>query len=56
MNIEEKIKQIIAKRLKIDKPILNSSFIIRDLGADSIDVIYLYHEIVKEFGINVSEK
>jgi acyl carrier protein len=52
----EKIKEIIAKQLRIDESkITSDSNIIEDLGADSLDVVEMLMAIEDNLGIVVSD-
>ncbi len=52
----EKIKQIIAKQLRIDEStITKDSNIIEDLGADSLDLVEMLMVIEDKLGIEVSD-
>jgi len=52
-NIEEKVIDIIAEKLKVDKDEISAekSFT-RDLGADSLDTVELVMEFEENFGID----
>ena len=50
--IEDKVKETVAKHLEIDKRQISlSSDLVRDLGADSLNVIEIVLKLEKEFGI-----
>lgn len=54
MNIEEKIKQLVADRLGIEPTFsLGSSF--PDLGADSLDAVELIMALEDEFNIEIPD-
>ncbi len=53
----EKIKELLAKQLRIDKSeIDDDTNIIEDLGADSLDVVEMLMTIEDRFGINVPDE
>ena len=56
MSMSEKIKELIAKQLNksIDE-ITDEKEIVKDLGADSLDVVEMLMTMEEEFGITVSE-
>ena len=52
----EKIKELIAKQL--DKPVLeitDDKEVVKDLGADSLDVVEMLMNLEEEFNISVPE-
>jgi acyl carrier protein len=53
INVEEKIAEIIAEKLKVEKEEISpeKSFT-RDLGADSLDTVELVMEFEESFGID----
>ena len=53
VNIEEKVKEIIVEKLKVnaDEVTLDKHFT-RDLGADSLDTVELVMEFEESFGID----
>jgi acyl carrier protein len=53
INVEEKIAEIIAEKLKVEKEEVSpeKSFT-RDLGADSLDTVELVMEFEESFGID----
>ena len=54
--IEDKVKENVAKHLKIDKNRISlNSDLVRDLGADSLDVVEIVIELEKEFGIEFTD-
>ncbi len=57
MNVEEKVKKIIAEQLAVSeaecKP--NASFV-DDLGADSLDQVELVMALEEEFNIEISDE
>lgn len=55
--IEEKITEIVAKQLNIEKAnIKPSSSFVNDLGADSLDTVELVMEIEEAFQVNISDE
>jgi acyl carrier protein len=56
-NLEEKVKNIIAKELGVEMEKLtdNASFM-EDLGADSLDTVELVMEFEKEFNIDIPDE
>ena len=53
----DKIKELLANQLNIDKSnITESSKIVDDLGADSLDVVELLMTLEDEFGVSVSDE
>lgn len=55
--IEEKIIEIVAKHLNIEKAnIKPSSSFVNDLGADSLDTVELVMEIEEAFQVNISDE
>ena len=54
--IEEKVKEAVAKHLKIDKSRISlKSDLVRDLGADSLDVVEIVITLEKEFGFEFTD-
>ncbi|MEP6690927.1 MAG: acyl carrier protein [Gemmatimonadaceae bacterium] len=55
--IEEKVKEIIAKELGVEREKLtdDASFM-EDLGADSLDTVELVMEFEKEFNIDIPDE
>ena len=54
--IEDKVKENVAKHLKIDKNRISlNSDLVRDLGADSLDVVEIVMMLEKEFGIEFTD-
>ncbi len=55
--IEEKIKQILSKQLGVDiNKIKDTSKIVVDLGADSLDKVEIFLKLEKEFNININKE
>lgn len=53
VNVEEKVKDIIAEKLKVDREeITPEKSFTRDLGADSLDTVELVMEFEENFGID----
>lgn len=56
MSMSEKIKELIAKQLnKSVDEITEDKEIVKDLGADSLDVVEMLMTMEEEFGITVPE-
>ncbi|MBP5308819.1 MAG: acyl carrier protein [Clostridia bacterium] len=52
----EKIQDLLAQQLNVDKnSITENSEIIKDLGADSLDIVEMLMGLEDQFGIEVSE-
>lgn len=57
MNTFEKISSLMAEQLGIDKAgITPESEIIKDLGADSLDVVEMLLELEKEYGVEITDE
>lgn len=57
MNIEEKVKSIIADQLSVDEAqVKPEASFINDLGADSLDTVELIMALEEEFGIEISDE
>jgi acyl carrier protein len=55
--LEEKVKDIIAKELGVEKEKLtNEASFMEDLGADSLDTVELVMEFEKEFNIDIPDE
>ena len=56
LDMTEKIKEILAKQLRIDvDTIADDSNIVEDLGADSLDVVEMLMSIEDNLGIIISD-
>lgn len=56
LDMTEKIKEILAKQLRIDMDtIADDSNIVEDLGADSLDVVEMLMSIENNLGIIISD-
>lgn len=56
LDMTEKIKEILAKQLRIDMDtIADDSNIVEDLGADSLDVVEMLMSIEDNLGIIISD-
>ena len=56
MDTYSKVVSIIAEQLGISEESINiSSDVVKDLGADSIDIVQLLMAMENEFGVTVSE-
>jgi acyl carrier protein len=57
MSFEEKIKRIIAKKLRVDlAKVVDGAFFVEDLGFDSIEGVELIFAVEEEFGIDISDE
>ena len=57
MNTFEKIATLMAEQLGIDKAsVTPDSEIIKDLGADSLDVVEMLLELEKEYGVEITDE
>tara|TARA_B100001027_G_C16120594_1_gene264713 strand:- start:76 stop:312 length:237 start_codon:yes stop_codon:yes gene_type:complete len=55
-DISDKVKEIIATHLSIDKAkITNESSIVDDLGADSLDTVELVMAFEEEFNLEIAD-
>lgn len=56
MNINEKLKEMIAAQLRIDpSEITDETDVVDDLGADSLDVVEILMTIEEEFGVSIPD-
>ncbi|MFH1958225.1 MAG: acyl carrier protein [bacterium] len=57
LSVEEKIKAIVAERLRVDvaKILPNANFV-NDLGADSLDQVELVMALEDEFGLEIADE
>lgn len=52
-----RVRAIIADKLGVDESeVLEDAQFVRDLGADSLDVVELIMELEKDFGISISDE
>ncbi len=57
MNIEKKVKQIIAEQLGIsEEEVLPEASFIEELGADSLDIVELVMAMEEEFEIEIPDE
>lgn len=57
MDVEKKVKEIIAEKLKMEVDVLkDEALFIDDLGADSLDIVEIIMKIEEEFGISVPDE
>ncbi|MFN3976595.1 MAG: acyl carrier protein [Aquificaceae bacterium] len=57
MDLEQRIKEIIADQLGVEVDKLNpSAKFVEDLGADSLDVVELIMAFEEEFGIEIPDE
>ena len=56
-DLEEKVREIIAKELGVEREKLtDSASFMEDLGADSLDTVELVMEFEKEFNIDIPDE
>lgn len=56
MDTMEKVVTLLSEQLGVDKDTINAdSDVVKDLGADSIDVVQLLMAMEDEFGVTVTE-
>jgi acyl carrier protein len=56
-NIEEKVLNVVAEKLKIDKPLTSlQSSPVGDISADTFDIQELIMALEDEFGVRISEE
>lgn len=56
-NIEQKVRETIAKRLDVDvSKVVDDARIIDDLGADSLDTVELVMEFEEVYGVEISDQ
>ncbi len=57
MNVEERVKKIIAEQLGVEEEdITPESSFVEDLGADSLDTVELVMAFEEEFGIEIPDE
>lgn len=57
MAVAEKVKQLIAEQLnKSIEEVTDEKEVVKDLGADSLDVVEMLMSLEEEFGITVPEE
>ena len=57
MSLEERVKEIIAEQLGVEKDkITPEAKFVEDLGADSLDVVELIMAFEEEFGIEIPDE
>ncbi|WWO96731.1 MAG: acyl carrier protein [Candidatus Dasytiphilus stammeri] len=55
--IEERIKKVVSKQLKIkQEQILNTHSFVKDLRADSLDIVELFMALEEEFNIEIPDE
>ena len=57
MNVEKKVKQIIAEQLGIsEEEVTNEASFIEELGADSLDIVELVMAMEEEFEVEIPDE
>ena len=57
MEIEEKVKQMIADKLSVElSQVTDGASFTNDLGADSLDTVELLMDFEKEFNVKIAEE
>lgn len=57
MNVEEKVKEVIAEKLNVElSQVTDSASFANDLGADSLDTVEILMELEKQFDVRVPEE
>ena len=57
MNIEEKVKKIVAEQLDVDEAdVIPTASFVDDLGADSLDQVELIMAMEEEFDIKIEDE
>jgi len=56
MSVEEKVKEIIAKIVHVDKSILTRESTFKDIKADSLDMVQALVAIEDEFDIEIPDE
>ncbi|MBE0607069.1 MAG: acyl carrier protein [Deltaproteobacteria bacterium] len=57
MSVEQRVREIVAEQLERDvNEVTNTSSLIDDLGADSLDVVELVMKMEEEFGIEIPDE
>jgi acyl carrier protein len=51
----DKVVEIIAQKLKIDKSAVKSSAKLEDLGADSLDMVEIIMKLEESFGLEIDD-
>lgn len=55
-NTNDKVIQIIADKLKIDKSIIKPNATLQDLGADSLALVEIIMKLEEQFGIEIDDE
>jgi acyl carrier protein len=56
-NVEEKVKEIIAEQLSVEKDkVVSEASFINDLGADSLDTVELVMAFEEKFGLEIPDE
>lgn len=52
---QNKVTDIIASKLKIDKNTITTQSTLQDLGADSLDMVEIIMKLEEQFGIEIND-
>jgi len=57
MNVEEKVKEVIAEKLNVElSQVTDNASFANDLGADSLDTVEILMELEKQFDVRIPEE
>jgi acyl carrier protein len=56
MNVEEQIKDILARITRVDKSIISRQSTFKDIKADSLDVVQALVAVEETFGIEIPDE
>ena len=56
MNIEEQIKDILARITRVDKSIITRQSTFKEIKADSLDVVQAFVAVEEAFGIEIPDE
>ncbi len=57
MNVEEKVREVIAEKLNVElSQVSDNASFANDLGADSLDTVEILMELEKQFDVRIPEE